>query len=70
MRHPLTAQEITPDPNKVNAIVNMPRPVDKKRSRMTFRLCNVSVTFSPKTFGGGEPTEATYGEGRNICFAY
>ena len=30
MGHRLTAQGVSPDPNKVNAIVNMPRPVDKK----------------------------------------
>ena len=30
MWHQLTAQGTSPDSNKVNTIVNMPRPVDKK----------------------------------------
>ena len=48
MGHRLTAQGITPDPNKVNAIVNMPRPVDKKGVERLLGFVTYLSRFLPK----------------------
>ena len=48
MGHRLTAQGITPDPNKVNAIVNMPRPVHKKGVERLLGFVTYLSRFLPK----------------------
>ena len=48
MGHWLTAQGVSPDPNKVNIIVNIPRPVDKKGVERLLSCVTYLSRFLPK----------------------
>ena len=65
MGHRLTTQGISPDPNKVNAIVNMPRPVDKKGVERLLGCVTYLSRFLPKLSDVVSPLTE-----RNVTFAW
>ena len=46
-RHLVTSDGLKPDPNKINAIANMPAPQNKTQLQSFVRLCNYLTSYVP-----------------------
>ena len=68
IEHLLTADGVKPDPSKVAAIVNMPRPTNVKETQRYLGFINYLAKFLPHLSKVCQPLRRLYEKNNQFCW--